>query len=275
MVSRTADLLGRADDARRYDELAEELRGRVNRKFLDPQTGLYSGLKGSQTAHVLPLALDIAPDDKRNLVFDRLVDAVHGAKDHLNTGFIGTPFLLQALSDGGRPDLAASIVSQRDYPSWATLMNEGVFKETWKGEHALMPSLGGAVGAWFYKTILGIRPDPEAPGFRRVVLKPEPVAGVTWARGHHDTRYGRIGSNWRIDGDGEFVWEVRIPANTTATVYVPAERMAAVRESGVQLDRAPGVTCLRFENGRAILLLGSGAYRFTSRMPGAHSRPPQ
>ena len=168
---------------------------RFNKKFFDPATGLYAKSKNSQSAYVVPLSLGLVPDEKRSLAIARLVDAVHGATNHLNTGFVGTPFLLQCLTDVGRADLAAEIVIQRDFPGWGTLMNEGVFKENWRGEHAIMPSLGGPVGAWFYQSILGIRPDPAGIGFQRIIIKPEIVGNVTWAKGSYDGRWKR-GDRW-------------------------------------------------------------------------------
>jgi alpha-L-rhamnosidase len=145
-------------------------------------------------------------------------------------------------------------------------MQEGVFKENWKGEHALMPSLGGPVGAWLYRTILGIRPAPDGPGFSRIILQPEPVAGLAWARGHFDSRHGRIRSDWRIT-DGTFHLQIEIPANTSATVFVPAADASSVREYDTPAASAPGVRFLRHETGRAVFTIGSGTYHFTAPLP--------
>ena len=264
IVARTAALLGKHEDATRYAALASEVSGHLNRRFFDPATGRYGASDRSQSAHAIPLALNLVPNAQRDLAFARLLDAVDATNGHINTGFVGTPFILRVLSENGRPDVAARLVTQRDYPGWATLMKEGVFKENWKGEHALMPSLGGPVGAWFYRTVLGIRPAPDGPGFSRIILQPEPVAGLTWARGHFDSRHGRILSDWRIAPEGTFHLEIEIPANTSATVFVPATDVASVRESDTPAASAPGVRFLRHESGRAVFAVGSGTYRFTA-----------
>ncbi len=264
IVSRTAAILGREVDARDYAKLAEGITARFNKKFFDPATGFYAKSKTSQSAYVVPLSLGLVPEENRALAVARLVDAVHGATNHLNTGFVGTPFLLSCLTDVGYAGLAAEIVNQRDFPGWGTLMNEGVFKENWRGEHAMMPSLGGPVGAWFYRAILGIRPDPSGPGFQRIIIKPEMVGGLSWAKGSYDSVRGRISSSWERHGDA-FKLRVEIPVNTSATVYLPAAE-AAIRESGRHLGSASGVRLLRREEGRAVLAVGSGRYEFESQL---------
>lgn len=266
IVARTAALLGKHEDATRYAALALEIADRLNRRFLDAATGRYGSSATSQSAHAIPLALNLVPAAQRDLAFARLLDAVNAADGHINTGFVGTPFILRVLSENGRPDVAARLVTQRDYPGWASLMKDGVFKENWKGEHALMPSLGGPVGAWLYRTVLGIRPAPDGPGFSRIILQPEPIAGLAWARGHFDSRHGRIRSDWRIT-KGTFHLEIEIPANTSATVFVPAKEAASVRESNNPAASAPGVRLLRHEAGRAVFSVGSGTYHFTSPFP--------
>ena len=265
IVSRTAKILGREDDARAYTKLAVEITERCNRKFFDPATGLYAKSKTSQSAYVVPLSLGLVPEKQRGLAVARLVEAVHGATNHLNTGFVGTPFLLQCLTDFGHAELAAEIVNQRDYPGWGTLMNEGVFKENWRGEHAMMPSLGGPVGAWFYQSILGIRPDLAGPGFQRIIIKPEIVGGLTWAKGSYDSVRGKISSAWEKDGQ-RFKLRAEIPVNTLATLYLPADSADSIREGGRNLTRVCGVQLVRWEAGQAVLEVTSGCYELESEI---------
>jgi len=265
IVSRTAAILGREDEARSYAKLAEEIAARFNLKFFDPATGLYAKSRNSQSAYVLPLSLGLVPGERHSLAVARLVDAVRGATNHLNTGFVGTPFLLSCLTDVGRADLAAEIVNQRDFPGWGTLLNDGVFKENWRGEHAMMPSLGGPVGAWFYQAILGIRPDPAGPGFKCIIIKPEMVGDLTWAEGSYDSVRGKISCAWEKSGE-RFKLRVEIPVNTTATVYLPADSADSIREGGRNLAGACGVRRLRWETRRAVLTVAAGRYAFESRL---------
>jgi alpha-L-rhamnosidase len=138
-------------------------------------------------------------------------------------------------------------------------------KETWNGGAALMPSLGGNIAAWNMESLAGIRPDPAAPGFKNTIIKPNMVGDLQWVNAHHDSPYGRIASNWKREG-GKISLEVKIPPNTTATVFVPAKDAAPVTESGKSADKSEGVKFLRMENGAAVYTVGSGTYQFKSTL---------
>ncbi len=156
----------------------------------------------------------------------------------------------------------------RVYPGWKTLIHDGVFAEGWKGGGAQMPSGGGAIGQWLYQSVLGICPDPTGPGLKKFILapQPDPASGLTWARSGYNSVHGRIISDWTSE-NGEFTLHAVIPANTTATVFVPAKDAAEVTESGKPAAKAAGVTFLRMENNAAIYAVGSGTFRFQSRLP--------
>ena len=138
-----------------------------------------------------------------------------------------------------------------------------LLKECWNGGQALMPSLGGSVARWCYRGLAGIRPDESAPGFKKIIIKPSVVTGLTWVQAHHDSPYGRIVSNWKREG-AKLTMDVTIPVNTTATVFVPAKDAAGVTESGKPVAQAEGVKFLRMENGAAVYEVESGCYRFCS-----------
>ncbi|MEI7928153.1 MAG: alpha-L-rhamnosidase C-terminal domain-containing protein, partial [Verrucomicrobiales bacterium] len=261
IVSRTARILGKPDESETYARLASQIRDNFNAKCFDPATGLYAKAADSQTSLILPLCLDMVPEGKRELILKRLVENIGQWKDHLSTGFIGTPYLLEGLPEFGLADLSYKIVNQQDYAGWNTLITEGVMKETWRGGMAQMPSLGGSIGQWFYKAAAGIRPDPDGPGFRKIIIKPSIMGDLTWVKAHYDSSYGRIVSNWKREG-ARVSMEVTIPINTTATVYVPSKDAAGVTESDKPAAKAAGVKFLRMENGAAVYEVGSGSYRF-------------
>ena len=112
---------------------------------------------------------------------------------------------------------------------------------------------------------MSIRPDPAAPGFKQTLIKPAVVGDVTWVKSHYDSPYGRIVSHWQRTADN-FEMDTTIPANTTATVYVPAANPEKITESGKPLGKVPGVKLLRMENGHAVLAVESGVYRFVSKL---------
>ena len=273
-LARYADILGKPDDVERFDDLADKILAAFNRKFLDGDRNQYDN--GTQTAHVLPLSFDMVPEGRREPVFDHLVRNIEEQSNrHIGTGLIGAQWLMRTLSDNGRADLAFDIATQTTYPSWGYMIEQGATTiwELWNGDTAdpAMNSrnhvmLVGDLGIWMTEVLAGIRRDPSAPAFKRIILEPHLVGTLDHVRAHYDSIHGRIESHWQVDGAGRLEWQVRVPANTTATVSVPTTRRESVREGDTQADQAPGVTFLREEAGRVVYQVGSGAYRFTARV---------
>ncbi len=295
IVSRTAEMLGRGEDARRYADVAKKVQAAFNRRFLDSASGIYgqSGTtvqngypiqpvggkipheiwwKGdrpcTQAGQVLPLALGLVPEQHRPAVKQALLHEIAAHRNRLSTGFVSTPYLLQVLADLA-PELGWAMTSAQDYPSWYSMTagsDQDLLKETWAGGQALMPSLGGNIAAWHFQSLGGIRPDPNGPGFKKILIKPNVVGDLHWVESSYESSHGRIVSKWR-KRDGRLVLEVTVPANTTATVYVPAKDAAGVTESGKLVAQAEGVKFLRMENNAAVYAVGSGTYRFQSTHP--------
>jgi len=265
IVSKTAKLLGHDADAVKYAAMAQDVRERFNSKYFNPQTGLYGTQGDNQTAQLLPLAMGVVPDDKQDLTFQRLIDAIHARSDHLGVGFVGLPYLLQTLTTTDQSALANCIVNKKDYPSWNTLMHHGVLSETWSGGGAQMPSCGGAIGMWLYQSVLGIRPDISGPGFQRFLIapQPDPATGLTWAKGSYLSVRGKISSSWKIES-GKFTLEVTIPANTTATLRLPTADPQSVTENNLPLKKANGIKIIGHESHLLILEVGSGTYKFSA-----------
>ena len=117
-----------------------------------------------------------------------------------------------------------------------------------------------------YPGLAGIRPDEAGPGFKKVIIKPAAVGDLTWVKCSYDSIHGRITSDWKCQG-GKMTMEIAVPANTSATVYVPAKDAAGVTESGKSAANADGVEFLRMENEAAIYEVGSGLYHFQSTIP--------
>jgi alpha-L-rhamnosidase len=218
ILKRSAELLGNTTDAAFYAALATEIKDGFNRRFLNATTGQVGSVADTQTAQILPLYLGMIPEDKKQLVLDRLVANIHERNEHVSTGFVGTIHLLLGLPDLGQEELTHRMVTQLDYPGWNTLVQNGVQMETWNGGQVQMPSLGGPIGAYLYQILGGIR--PAEPGFRKVLIKPAMVGDLTFVNTHHDGPYGRITSNWRKE-NGQFILDATIPPNSTATVVLP------------------------------------------------------
>ena len=272
LMSRYATVLNKPDDAQRFAAQAESLKAALNTKYYKPGLGFYDN--GTQTACVLPLAFGLVPPAERQRVFAHLVQKItqetHG---HIGTGLIGGQWLNRVLTDGGRADLAYCLATNKTYPSWGYMLGQGATTvwELWNGNTAdpAMNSgnhvmLVGDLVIWFYETLAGIMSDPAQPGFKHIVMRPQPVGDLSFVKASHRSPYGLISSEWR-NGNGRLDWRVTIPANATATVYVPASSADAVTEGGKPLAKAKGVKLLRAEGGAVVLAVASGNYRFVAR----------
>lgn len=218
ILQKTATLLGFKSDASEFEVLSNQIKEGFNRRFLDKTTGQVGTISDTQTAHILPLHLGMIPKEIEGLVLKRLVENIHERDDHLSTGFVGTIFLLLGLPEQNQGELIHKMVMQQDNPGWKSMVKDGVQRETWEGGQVQMPALGAPIGAYMYQVLGGIR--PLSPGFKKILIKPSAVGDLTFVKCHHDSPYGRIESNWRIE-NGKFSMEVSIPANTTATVVLP------------------------------------------------------
>ena len=129
------------------------------------------------------------------------------------------------------------------------------------GNHVM---LIGDLNIWLHEYLGGIRPDPEAPGFKKIIIKPEVVGDLTWVKASYNSVHGLIVSDWKLSG-GKFHLDLTIPGNSSATVHIPAKSLADVTESNQPIERAKGVKFLRLEDGRVVLEVASGHYTFDSR----------
>jgi alpha-L-rhamnosidase len=268
IISKAAAVLGKPDDARKYAAIAEDVKDRFNAAYFHPETGLYGDHPDMETAEILPVGVGMVPDDAQKEAYQCLLNAIHARKDHVGTGFVATPWLLQILASHRETALANRMVNQKDFPGWNTLIKCGVLKEGWEGGNAQMPSTGGSVGAWLFQSVLGIQPDESGPGFKKFILapQPDPATGLTSAQGYYDSNFGRITSEWKCDA-GKFAFHAVVPVNTTATVFIPTADPNSVTESGQPATKSPGVKFLRVDDNAAVYEVESGRYDFASTLP--------
>jgi len=266
-----ARLLGRPEEAARYEAKATQTKEAFNREFLDPATGAYLG--GTQCAQAVPLAFGLVPEPNQSNVVAALVDDIMVKRQgHLSVGLIGMQWLMQVLSDAGRSDVAYVLATQTTQPSWGYMVEKGATTpwERWDTDTGdpsmnseMLLILAGNLDAWFYQTLAGINPDPTSPGFKHFTIAPKLVGDLKWVKAQFDSPHGRIVSNWQRDGLN-LTMVVTIPANTTATVHIPARDSAAVTEGGKPPAQIGGLKYLRTEDGAAIYEVASGTYRFRS-----------
>jgi len=266
LAARIAKILGRADDARSYREEAAAIRRAINRTHFDPQSARYTHGEQQQTYLAFPLLLDIVPAEQRAQVLRNLVDdIVEKRGGHLDFGVLGGVYTLASLVREGRSDLIYGMASQQSWPGWRHMMDQGATTlwEHWRAGDSSIHNSFLAIGGWFFSGLAGIAPDPDAPGFRNVILRPQPVAGVTWAKAAYAGMYGVVESRWTMEGD-RFTLEAIIPPGSTATVYVPAQSLDCVKECGKPAASAAGVRPVGMEAGRAVFQVQAGRYDFVS-----------
>jgi alpha-L-rhamnosidase len=274
LVAEIAGVLGKEDDAKNYRQLFEDIRKAFNAAYVSAD----GRIKGdTQTVYVLALAFDLLPEAMREPAAKRLVDNISGRQWHLSTGFVGTKDLMATLNTIGQTDVAYHLFHNETFPSWGFSIQHGATSiwERWDGwtpekgfQDPGMNSFAhysfGAVCEWMFRTIGGI--DTEGPAYKNIVIRPIPGGRLSWARTSYDSIQGKIATAWKIDGDS-LKLDVTIPANTTATVYIPAANAAGVREGKKPAAQAEGVQSIGTQDKTALFKIGSGTYHFTSEMP--------
>ncbi len=230
LMGRMASVLGETADAAGFEKLRKQIEEAFQRRFLSPE-GLLTGR--TQTACVLALHFGLVPEESRAACVQELVKLVEQSDYHLATGFVGTPYILDVLSDNGRLDIAYRLLEQESSPSWLFPVKNGATTiwERWNGwsaekgfEDKSMNSFNhyayGAVGAWMYGAVAGLNPDPEEPGYRHIVFRPRPGGSMTWAEATLETPYGLAGIHWDLM-DGMLNLLLDVPEGTRATLLPP------------------------------------------------------
>jgi alpha-L-rhamnosidase len=273
LVSKAAATLGKDYDANKYEGLFEQIKNAFNRAYVSED----GRIKGeTQTCYLLGLYFDLLPEEKREPATRHLIEAIRKKDWHLSTGFVGLSYLVPTLTDTGHLDIAYRLLNNETFPSWGYSIKNGATTiwERWDGwteeKGFQTPGMNsfnhyafGSIGRWLFGSVAGI--DTDGPGYKRVIIKPMPGGGLDYAKASYKSINGKIVSDWRIDGD-IFTLNVAIPANTTAIVYVPASDIESVTEGGKPAANAEAVSFFRIENGRVVIAVGSGNYRFVSKM---------
>jgi alpha-L-rhamnosidase len=228
LVSRVAGLLGRSRDRERYAVLAARIRDTFRRKFVSADGWVAGDCQAAQACALYQGMVD--PGAETAAVASRLVELVEKAGRKLDTGILGTKYLLHSLSDTGRPDLAYALVAHTEYPGWGYMIARGATTlwETWAGDTSQAHHMFSDVSAWFYRILGGIAPDPLEPGFRHIRVKPHVLGDLSWVKARHRSPYGWVESSWRRE-NGRFHLELAVPVGCRATVTLPDGKVHEVR----------------------------------------------
>ena len=266
-ASQIANALGLDEDSRNYDTRAERIKHALNTRFFNASKNIY--LDTRQSRAVMALTSDAVPHNRLAAVMANLRNEILlGQKGHFDVGDPVFYYMTKYLTEHDANDLVFTYMNQTTYPGFGFFIEKGLntWPETWDVQGPDASIIHGCftgISQWSLSGIAGIRPDPAAPGFKNFILKPAVVGDVTWADATCNSPYGPIGCKWSIEGKRLKV-KVKIPANTTATVYVPAKDVSVVTESGQPANRSPDMRFLRMEDGCAVLNVHSGIYEFVS-----------
>ena len=272
LVVRTARLLGRTEDAAKYEALHKRAVDAFRNEYVTPNGMLVSD---TQTAYTLALMFDLLPEAQRAGAAKRLVDNVN-RYGHITTGFLGTPYICEVLTRFGYEDVAYELLLNKKIPSWLYPISMGA-TTIWERWNSMLPNgmvnsnsmvsfnhyAYGAIGDWLYRWAAGLQ--EAAPGFREIRIKPYLNDHFTSMKAEQRTPYGLASSGWTKEGDA-LTLTVEIPANTTAEVYVPSAAADKVTESGRALDGRSDLKVAGWDDGYTLVRLGSGRYEFRSTL---------
>jgi alpha-L-rhamnosidase len=263
LMMQFSTLIGAKDDRKEYEALGNKINQAFNQKFYNDK-GYYGA--NALTENIIPLYFGMVPRNQIDKVFKNITHTIEVTNNgHLSNGLVGVQWLMRCLNDYGRPDLAYTIATQKTYPSWGYMIDNGATTiwELWNGNtsdpkmnsqnHVMM--LGDLL-IWYYENLAGIK--AESAAFKKIVMKPEIIGGLNSVTASYVSSYGLIKSSY-TKINKQFNWDLTIPPNTTAVVYIPATTKENVTE---KLGGIKELKFIKMEKDRAVYELGSGNYSF-------------
>ncbi len=256
LASEFAGILKKKEDSIKYAKLSQQIKERIIQKYLVPNTGRFDN--GTQSAQLFSLWYNLSPE--KELSFDVLMNEFKRHNNHVSSGIFGVMMMFDVLREQNQNDVAYTIANQKDFPGWGYMLSKGATTlwETWEypdNAPSQNHPMFGSIDEWFYRSLLGI--NPASPGFEKIIIKPQPAGDLTWAKGSYQSVKGKISSEWKVE-NGKCSLSISIPANTTAEVWIRSKENSPVTEDGKEVQG------IRFENGYAVITVGSGSYSFTS-----------
>ena len=278
VMQQFAAIAGRQDDIKEFSALAENIRNGFRKTFYDPLTAQHSN--GTVTANLLPLAFGMVDAKDEARVFQNIIDRIVRDRLHISTGVIGTSWLMRELTKRGRADVAYTIATQKTYPGWGYMVENGATTiwELWNGDTA-NPSMNshnhvmmlGDLLVWVFEDLAGIKTHPNHPGFKWLWMKPHPTETLNFVKASYKTPNGQVKSEWLLK-DRIFTWKITIPEGVRANILVPASSADEIRESGKPLSETEGLKYVRIQENRVNLEIGGGDYVFTCPYGEAQNR---
>jgi alpha-L-rhamnosidase len=261
-TSKTARVLGKVSESVKFEKIADRTRRAFQQKFYDKEKGSY----GAYGGNIFALKMGI-PDDQKEKVIASLKADIVANGGHIDTGIFGTQFFFEVLSENGLHELAYKAMNQKTAPGYGWWIEQGATTswEGWtdpgSGNH---PMFGGGI-TWLYRKLAGMNADPETPGYKHIIFRPQPAGDVSYASYFNMTPYGTGSISWKKD-NGHLSMEVIVPVGSTATIYVPVSDKPDVRETATSGNEILNIASLPAVPGYMVYSTGSGRYVFESKL---------
>ncbi|MDD3511010.1 MAG: family 78 glycoside hydrolase catalytic domain [Fermentimonas sp.] len=266
LMSEFAELTGNSQDIPAYKELATQIRNAYNNMYFNPDSAMYDN--NTVTANMLSLRLGLVPEGKEVDVFNNIIEKTEvDFNGHVSTGVLGIQHLMRGLTEYGNIDLAYKIATNRTYPSWGYMIENGATTiwELWNGNTA-NPAMNsgnhvmllGDLIIWYYEDLAGIKNHPESIAFKKLLMEPKFPEGLTHVDASYNSVHGEILSEWSIE-NGKFDWNITIPGNTSAIVRLP-------KELNIITPEGEGVRKVTDSDQGVEIELGSGSYQITGNI---------
>lgn len=256
ILTKVAGVLGRREDAHKYQVLADAVKGAYNTTFFNDSTKQYGS--GSQAANAMSVYMELVDPYDKAAVVENIIEDIRQHNNGITAGDIGYRYLLRVLDEEGRSDVIYDMNSRSDVPGYGLQLAKGAtaLTESWQAYHNASNNhfMLGHLMEWFYTGLAGIRPAPGSVAFRDIVIRPEPVGDVTAVDANYESPYGFIFLKWKKE-EGDFSMNVVIPGNTHATIYVPALSTSDVTMNGQRLTEG-------YKDGHYVIATDSGEYAF-------------
>ncbi len=261
--------LGNTEDEWHYDAVYKKIKEVFTNEYVTSAGRVGTN---SQTSYVLALMFDLLPEHLREKSAGFLVEDIKSRDIHLSTGFLGTPYLCHVLSAYGYTDVAYDLLLQETYPSWLYPVKMGATTiwERWDGQKTDStfqdPGMNsfnhyayGAIGDWMYRVSAGL--ETRDPGYKHLVIQPHPTEKLSYSKATFESPFGTVASGWERK-ENKIIVNVKIPANSTATILLPVESTAKVISEGKSLADIKTFSSVKAENGKILIETGSGSYSF-------------
>lgn len=267
LMAKMADLLGHADDAARYQQLSDSIKTAFNLNFYQPETKNYA--TGSQTSLAMPLSLGLVAPEDEAAVLQNLLARIEADNGAITAGDVGFHFLVDALTRFGQAELLYRMNTRDDVPGYAYQLKQGAtsLAESWQAlpNKSLNHLMIGHLMEWFYQGLGGIGQADNSQAYREIVIQPEVVNELSFAKTTFDSPYGKIVSNWEKQGDVFKLW-VEVPVNATAKVVLPFDGDLHARTMKSPLQDRELIKIGEKENGHPVCLLQSGSYELEIKL---------